>query len=243
MSPATARTLFVTGTDTSVGKTHAACALLARARREGVRACGYKPVAAGGVRDNGQVRNEDVLALQHAAGTREPYAAINTYTFERAIAPHLAARAEHARVQVTRLHDAHAQLAQRHELVVVEGAGGWQVPLNDDLTFAGWVAQQGWPVLLVVGMRLGCLNHALLSVESIARRTRLLGWIANVLPPEQEALADNIETLRALVPAPLYGVLPARGGIEAAADALDFSALWTALTRRDEIEDDEPQGV
>ena len=233
-----ARTLFITGTDTAAGKTHAACALLMRARDEQVDACGYKPVAAGGERTPEGVRNDDVLALKQAGRSRESYAQLNPYAFERAIAPHLAARAGGVSVKTTRLNQAHAELAAAHELVVVEGAGGWQVPLNDDMTFAGWVGQQNWPVLLVVGMRLGCINHALLSAESIARRTRLLGWVANVLPPQQEALEENIATLKTMIPAPLYGVLPARGGLKAAAAAWDFDALWKALRG---VDDD--QGV
>ena len=231
-----AKTLFVTGTDTGVGKTHVASALLMRAREESVDACGYKPVAAGGKLTRTGVQNADVLALMQAARSRESYGELNPYALERAIAPHLAARAENIVVKTTVLNAAHARLAAAHELVVVEGAGGWQVPLNEDLTFAGWVGQQNWPVLLVVGMRLGCINHALLSAESIARRTRLLGWVANVLPPEQDALEENIATLKEMIPAPLYGVLPAKGGLKAAAAALEFDALWRALKREDETQ-------
>ncbi|MFP5357291.1 MAG: dethiobiotin synthase [Gammaproteobacteria bacterium] len=214
-----ARTLFVTGTDTGIGKTHAACALLARARREGRKVCGYKPVASGCETTPQGLRNADALALQAAAGTREPYARINPYAFAPAIAPHLAAREAGEPVRVSRLMEAHAELAARHELVVVEGAGGWLVPLNEDLSFGGWAAQQGWPVLLVVGLRLGCLNHALLSAEAIGRRAWLAGWIANVLPPEMDRLDENIEALREHLSAPCWGVLPPGGDAVAAIDA------------------------
>lgn len=202
-------TLFITGTDTGVGKTYVSCALLRQARG---RACGFKPVASGCERGPDGLRNEDALALQAAAATTEPYAAINPYAFEPAAAPHLAARAAGVTVERSRLDAAHDALAARHAQVLVEGAGGWLVPLNEQETFADWVAARQWPVLLVVGMRLGCINHALLSAESIARRTRLLGWLANPLPPQMPLLAENISALQARMPAPrleLHEVLPA----------------------------------
>jgi len=195
-------TLFVTGTDTGAGKTFVSCALLRALREQGVAACGYKPVASGCERTAEGLRNDDVLALQSAAGTTEPYASLNPYAFELPIAPHLAARAAGVSVELQQLNAAHAELQARYRLVVVEGAGGWQVPLNERETFADWVAQQQWPVLLVVGMRLGCINHALLSAESIARRAPLLGWVANVLPPEMSFLKENIEALERRMPAP-----------------------------------------
>ena len=195
-------TLFITATDTGAGKTHVACGLLRAARAQGIRACGYKPLASGCALTPQGLRNEDALALQAAAATDEAYAAINPYAFAPAIAPHLAARAAGIAVDVARLTAAHARLSARYELVVVEGAGGWQVPLNEHDSFADWVSTQQWPVLLVVGMRLGCINHALLSAESIARRAALLGWVANALPPEMPYLADNIATLEQRMPAP-----------------------------------------
>lgn len=203
----TARTLFVTGTDTGVGKTRVACALIRLARARGIDACGFKPVASGCERVDGRLRNQDALALQAASGGAEPYEAVNPFTFEPAIAPHLAAREAGRRIDIGTLDAAHAALATRHELIVVEGAGGWQVPLDDGYTLADWVGGHRWPVLLVVGLRLGCLNHALLSAESIARRTALAGWIANRLPPAQARWQDNVADLRARLPAPLWGIV------------------------------------
>ncbi|MGQ0619823.1 MAG: dethiobiotin synthase [Panacagrimonas sp.] len=206
-----AQTLFITGTDTGVGKTHIACGLLRAARVEGIDACGFKPVASGcRLNRDGHLRNADALALQAAARTEEPYARINPYAFKPAIAPHLAARAAGARIDLWRLDRVHRALAGRHDLLIVEGAGGWQVPLTASLTMADWVARHQWPVVLVVGMRLGCINHALLSAESIAQRCPLIGWIANVLPPRQPALRENIEALRRRIPAPLLGEVGAR---------------------------------
>lgn len=210
-SRAGAMTLFVTGTDTGVGKTRIATGLLAAARELGIAACGYKPIASGCRRGPQGLRNADALALMRAAPSGAPYERVNPYAFAPAIAPHLAAREAGIRIEPRVLDAAHRQLARAHDLVVVEGAGGWQVPLNARTTLADWVARQGWPVLLVVGMRLGCLSHALLAAESIQRRTRLLGWIANELPPRQSRLEDNVADLAARMPAPLLGRVGPRG--------------------------------
>lgn len=219
-------TLFITGTDTGVGKTFAACALLHRARADGLRAVGFKPVASGCDRTPDGLRNGDALALQAAAGSDEPYECINPCAFEPPIAPHLAARAAGQRIAISALDAAHAQLVQRHELVIAEGAGGWLVPLNEDLSFAAWVEKHNWPVVLVVGMRLGCLNHALLSAENIARRTRLAGWIANALPPAMPWLQENIAELERRLPAPLLGILPPDCSAEDAAQRLRLPAEY-----------------
>ena len=202
-------TLFVTGTDTGVGKTHVSTLLLAAARQRGIRACGYKPVASGCERNaQGELRNDDALALQAAAGTDEPYAAINPYAFEPPLAPHIAAAQAGVSIELARLDRGAQHLESRYDWLLVEGAGGWQVPLNAQAGFADWVAARGWPVLLVVGMRLGCINHALLSAESIRRRgLRLAAWVANELPPGQPAVADNLRTLAQSLDAPLLGHL------------------------------------
>lgn len=201
-----ARSLFITGTDTGVGKTYVACALLQQLRQQNLNVCGYKPVASGCERTSAGLRNDDAVALQRAAGTTEPYERINPYAFEPAIAPHLAAASAGVRIEPARLNEAHAQLSAHRDLIVVEGAGGWQVPLNEATTFADWVAAQGWPVILVVGMKLGCINHALLSAEAISRRSNLIGWVANALPPEMPLLTQNIQALRERMPAPQFTI-------------------------------------
>src|SRR5262249_47399527 len=149
----------------------------------------------------------------------------NPVALRSAIAPHLAAEEQGVRVDRRVLNAAHRELARRHDLVLVEGAGGWQVPLDRRTSFADWVADQGWPVLLVVGMRLGCINHALLSAESIVRRTRLAGWVANVMPSRQPRWADNLASLEARMPAPLLGVAGARRG----AEAMEFANILSRL--------------
>jgi dethiobiotin synthetase len=204
----TAATLVVTGTDTGVGKTVVAAALLRQAGALGWRTAGYKPVASGCERVGAACHNADALALQAAATEPLPYARVNPYAFEPAIAPHLAAEAAGDRVRLSVLNEGHAYLAARADLVVLEGAGGWLVPLNPDISFGGWVAQQGWPVLLVVGMRLGCINHALLSAESIARRCRLVGWVPNGLAERMPAYAETLAALQTRLPAPCWGEIP-----------------------------------
>lgn len=221
----TARTLFVTGTDTGVGKTTVACALIRQARAQGVKVCGWKPVATGCDATPAGLRNADALALQAAAGTDEPYERINPCAFAPPVAPHLAAAEAGRPIRVAELDRAHRALAARYELVVAEGAGGWRVPLDETWTLGAWVAEREWPVLLVVGMRLGCLNHALMSAETIARDTRLAGWVANVLPPPMSLLEENVAALRQRLSAPCWGdiacgrkdfseIAPARAALE-----------------------------
>jgi dethiobiotin synthetase len=203
-------TVFVTGTDTGVGKTHVARLLLEQASAEGIRCAGFKPVAAGAVDSAEGPRNEDARALQAAASVKLPYETVNPYVLPEAVAPHIAAAEAGVRIEAGRILEVHAEIARQAELVIVEGAGGWQVPLSEDLLYSELVADAGWPVLLVVGMRLGCLNHALLSVQAIRASTRLAGWVANCLPPRQPRLESNLLTLARRLPAPLLGlVVPA----------------------------------
>jgi dethiobiotin synthetase len=218
-------TIFVTGTDTGVGKTLVTQALLQRIRSQGHSAAGFKPVASGAVRTAQGLRNDDALLLQAASTPGLAYEEVNPCCYEPAIAPHLAARESGAEVVLAALDAAHDRLAQRHDWVVVEGAGGWLVPLNRQSLFADWVGQRGWPVILVVAMRLGCINHALLSAEAIRRRTRLLGWIANVVPPGQERLRENIQSLRELLPEPLLATVPEGAAAADIAAALEWRTI------------------
>lgn len=203
-----ARTLFVTGTDTGVGKTTVACALIRQAREQGIRVCGWKPIATGCEPTAAGLRNADALALQQAAGTDEPYELLNPCAYGPAVAPHLAAAQAGRPIRIAGLEAAHRALAERYELIVAEGAGGWRVPLDEAWTLGAWVAEREWPALLVVGLRLGCLNHALMSAETIARDTRLAGWVANTLPPAMALLEENLAALRQRLSAPCWGRIP-----------------------------------
>lgn len=226
--------LFITGTDTGVGKTRTAVALLHAARAQGWHIAGYKPVASGAEATTAGLRNDDALALHAAMGGDLPYGAVNPYCFAPPIAPHIAAADLGVRIDRTRLDAAHAALAASHDAVLIEGAGGWLVPLNDSETFADWVAARDWPVLLVVALRLGCLNHALLSAEAILRRTRLAGWIATKPPPVMDRAADTLAELQRRLPAPYWGLLDTDATALRGADTayLDWLAQERAAAAR-----------
>lgn len=209
------RSIFITGTDTECGKTHVSCALLRGYAEAGMAAVGMKPVASGAVASSEGLRNDDALALQAASPVAADYAEINPYCFEPAIAPELAAGDAGMAVDRGVIAAAHAQLAAQAERVLVEGAGGWHVGVGaaDGAQWRDWVRAFDWPVVLVVGMRLGCLNHAQLSAEVIARDAHLLGWVANVLPPAMPRLGDNLRLLHRRLQAPCLGVLDAGGKV------------------------------
>ena len=200
--------VFIAGTDTGIGKTHVSVALLHALRAAGQRAVGMKPVASGCERTPAGLRNADALALQSASSGSPDYADVNPFAFMAPVSPHLAAAVEGRRVELAPIRAAHARLAAQADGVVVEGVGGWLAPLADDLPASALPRALGLPVILVVGLRLGCLNHALLSARAIAADSaRLLGWIANPVEPEMALAAENLATLRALLPAPCLGVL------------------------------------
>lgn len=223
-----AKILFVTGTDTGVGKTYAACALV-RALRASGRVVGVmKPVASGCEMTADGLRNDDARALIAASGRDWPYADVNPYALTQPIAPHLAAAADGVSVETAVLDAACARLAAQCDVLVIEGAGGWLVPLNEADSMAGWVSRHQWPVLLVVGIKLGCINHALLSAEAIARRTPLVGWIANRLPPEPDASSENVATLTQRLTVPKIATL-APADTADSVDSLDLAALLAAL--------------
>ena len=201
--------LYVTGTDTGIGKTLASCALLHALRGHGLRAVGMKPVASGCERVDGEWKNADALALQAAGGAGIAYADINPFALEHPLAPELAAREAGVEVALEPILAAHARLAQQADALIVEGVGGWAAPLSATLMQADLVRALQLPVLLVVGLRLGCLNHALLSARAIAADgLHLAGWIASHVDPAMERVEDNLAMLRARMPAMCWGVLP-----------------------------------
>lgn len=207
---ATVQGVFVTGTDTEVGKTWVSAALLAALRARGLSTAAMKPIASGSERDaNGDLRNEDALALQGAASVAMPYERVNPYAFEPPIAPHLAAADVGVRMDVASLCAQARRMATEADVVVVEGVGGWAVPLDERQSLHDLAQGLDWPVILVVGLRLGCLNHALLTAEAISHRgLRLAGWVANAIDPDFARLDDNVATLRERLAAPLLGHIP-----------------------------------
>lgn len=207
------RGLFVTGTDTGVGKTRVACALLAALVAHNVRAAGMKPVASG--IDPGAACNEDVAALAAADGLAVPLRDRNPYAFVPPIAPHVAAREAGVAIELAVLARAFANLAQQADAIVVEGAGGARVPLGPRDDMLDIARRLRLPVLLVVGMRLGCLSHALLTADAVAARgLALAGWVANRIDPAMERAEDSVAALVERLPAPLvadvaFGATPA----------------------------------
>lgn len=204
-----ARAVFIAGTDTGVGKTHVACALLLALRDAGHRAVGMKPVASGCVPTPDGLRNDDALALQAASSAPLPYALVNPVALRDPLSPHLAAAHDGVTISLAPLRAAFERLVESHDAVVVEGVGGWLVPLAPGLLASGIATAWQLPVILVVGLRLGCLNHALLSARAIeADGCRLLGWVGNCIDSEMLAAEENLASLRELLPAPCLGVLP-----------------------------------
>jgi dethiobiotin synthetase len=197
---------FLTGTDTEIGKTFTACALLHAARAAGFAAAGLKPVAAG-VDANGC--NEDVDSLVAASSVALPSAVVNPYCFRAAVAPHIAAAEEGRAIDFAIIANAIAAARRQADFVVVEGVGGFRVPLGVDRDSADLAVALGLPVILVVGLRLGCINHALLSAEAIAARgLTLAGWVANTVDRDMARREENIAALGERLAAPLLGVLP-----------------------------------
>ena len=223
---------FVTGTDTDVGKTTIAAGLLRAARLAGLSTAAVKPVASGCEAGADGLRNSDALALLGECSLPLSYAEVNPFSFAPAIAPHLAAREAGVELKVAALATAvQAVLTQQADFTLVEGAGGWRVPLGEQATLADLSIALDLPVILVVGVRLGCINHALLTAEAIAHDgLRLAGWVANVLDPQTSRLDDNLRTLTERLAAPCLGRVPRleQAGAAAVARHLDISLLRLA---------------
>ena len=204
---------FVTGTDTGVGKTHVCCALLHRFAQQGYSTIGMKPVAAGLDADG---RNEDVELLRAASSVAATTELINPFAFKSPIAPHLAAAEEGRAIRFAPIVEALGKLVQQAEVVIVEGVGGFRVPLGPDGDSADLAQALALPVILVVGLRLGCINHALLTVEAIqARGLTIAGWIANCIDPAMLKREENIGALKKLITSPLLGAIEFQTSLDA----------------------------
>jgi dethiobiotin synthetase len=222
-----ARSLFVTGTDTGVGKTLVSAALLHTLAPRYARLVGMKPVAAGLVQHSDTWVSEDVLALRAASTVAVPPELDNPVALPDAMSPHLAAARAGRHITVAELHAAQRALLALADVVLVEGAGGWRVPLNEHETLADLAIAMAAPVVLVVGLRLGCLNHALLTAEAI--RTdglTLAGWVANSIDPAMVCRDENIATLQQRLHAPLLGVVPWLPVPDARSVMLQLPEMW-----------------
>ncbi|MEO8671556.1 MAG: dethiobiotin synthase [Tahibacter sp.] len=227
-----ARGVFIAGTDTGVGKTRCSVALIHALRATGARVLGFKPVASGCLPSPQGLRNEDALALQAAGTDPAAYASINPYALRDPVAPHLAAAAMGVQIDIGHIAQSYAELGRAADWVVVEAAGGWRVPLSDSLMQDAIPRRLELPVVLIVGLRLGCINHALLSATAIAADgCPLLGWIGNLVDPHMAQLGANIETLRRLLPVPLLGIVPHGRDIETDAQAIAAAAALCIAPR------------
>jgi len=224
------KSVFVTGTDTGIGKTVVSSALIAALNQAGSRAVGMKPVASGCRQTAHGWRNDDALALIARSAGAPDYALVNPYALAEAIAPHLAAVAAGVEIRLDPILAAFAALSTNADCLVVEGVGGWAVPLSPTLMQADLVRALKLPAILVVGLRLGCINHALLSARAIlADGCRLIGWIGNRIDPEMASVEENLSTLRELLPAPCLGVIPYATNPEPATLATSLVAAATAF--------------
>jgi dethiobiotin synthetase len=226
------RGIFVTGTDTGVGKTVIACALVRALRDEGARVAVMKPVASGAFQTREGLRNTDALALMQAAGPgySHPYEDVNPYCFEPAVSPHIAAREAGIEVDTSMIRKKYDRLANGVDWVVVEGAGGWFAPINEHQTMADLAWALAVPALLVVGLKLGCLNHAQLTrlgVES--KGVSLAGWVVSGIDRHMTRVDENLETLERLLGQPPLAVVP---HLRAGTDAIALTAVARALAQR-----------
>ncbi|MDQ1817053.1 dethiobiotin synthase [Massilia sp. CCM 9210] len=200
---------FVTGTDTEIGKTLVSAAILHTLVAGGVRACGMKPVAAGATMRNGELHNDDADMLAGESSVHLPVNITTPYMLREACAPHIAARLDGVTIEPVPIIAAYAEIAAASDAVVVEGVGGFRVPFSDHFDSAQLAEQLNLPVILVVGLRLGCISHALLTVEAIiARGLVLAGWVVNEIDPDMRFADENVEALAERIPARLLGRIP-----------------------------------
>ncbi|CAI1557895.1 ATP-dependent dethiobiotin synthetase BioD 1 [Serratia quinivorans] len=200
---------FVTGTDTEVGKTVASSALLQAANLAGYRTAGYKPVASGSEMTAEGLRNGDALALQANGSVALSYQEVNPYVFAEPTSPHIVSADEGRPIELAQLSAGLRHLEQKADWLLVEGAGGWFTPLSEQHTFADWVQLEQLPVILVVGIKLGCINHALLTAQAVKQAgLSLVGWIANDVSPPGRRHQEYLATLSRMLPAPLLGEIP-----------------------------------
>ncbi|MGZ4958932.1 MAG: dethiobiotin synthase [Methylomonas sp.] len=198
---------FITGTDTDVGKTWVTVALMRRFRQKGFSVAGMKPVAAGCKRQNGRLRNQDALLIQENASVTLEYEQVNPYAFKLPVSPHLACG--DVEVSLDIILEGLSKLQQQSDVVLVEGAGGWLSPMSVKIDNADLAVALQMPVIVVVGIRLGCINHARLTFQAIRQSgVKCAGWVAVEIVPDRADFQANLEFLKSRIEAPLLGVLP-----------------------------------
>ncbi len=201
--------VFITGTDTGVGKTWFTVALMNELKLKGLKVAGMKPIASGSEWNNGRWENEDALQIMQACSEDIDYEVINPIAFEPPIAPHIAADLVGETIDIRKIHDAYQALKQNHDIVIVEGVGGWRVPLSAETSLCDLTRQLQLSVILVVGLRLGCINHAVLSAEVIRRdEFELSGWVATELDPAYLNKAQTLSAIQTRLQCPMLVEMP-----------------------------------
>jgi len=225
--------VFITGTDTDSGKTLVTLGLMHALQQKGLRVNGMKPVAAGVSEIDSEAVNEDAQLIRLQSSRQLPYELVNPHLFEPAIAPHIAAQQVDRTIDFKPVKAAFYEIEKQSELVVVEGAGGWLVPLNEQQDVADIAVHMNLPVILVVGLKLGCINHARLSMQAIqARGCRVMGWVGSQIDPEMMNVDENIKTLKQYLPVQCLGVVPwlEERDTETVAGYIDSEALIDLVT-------------
>ncbi len=217
---------FITGTDTEIGKTTVSCAIIRALAKKDLRVAAMKPVAAGAFESDGVLHNEDVDALTEASNMKLPISLTTPYLLKTPIAPHLSAELDHTVIDTDHIVACYRELRDQADAVIVEGVGGFCVPFTDCTDSTELAVQLGLPVILVVGMKLGCISHALLTAEAIRSRSlTLAGWVANTIDPHMPFFEENIQTLEARLNAPRLGTLPRLESFSEADTFLDLNRL------------------
>lgn len=217
---------FITGTDTEIGKTTVSCAIIRALVKKGLRVAAMKPVAAGAFEFENALHNEDVDALTEASNMDLPLSLTTPYLLKTPIAPHLSAEQDHVVIDNNHIVSCYREISHQADAVIVEGVGGFCVPFTDCTDSAELAVQLGLPVILVVGMKLGCINHALLTAEAVrSRGLELAGWVANTIDPHMPFCDENIHTLEARLNAPRLGTLPHLESFTDADTFLDLHCL------------------
>ena len=215
---------FITGTDTGIGKTRVTLAIIQAYKARGMKVSGMKPVASGCIEKDGELKNEDALIIQSISSEPYSYKQINPYAFKEPIAPHFAAENAGTSIDIEKIVDAYNSLAEQNDIVIVEGAGGWRVPMSADFSTCDVVRALDIPVILVVGLRLGCINHALLTNQAIQSDNILLaGWVANCIDQDYQNVGKTVQTLARHITAPLLGKLSFLPICNTTAPAMDIN--------------------
>lgn len=200
---------FIAGTDTGIGKTCVTVALMEEYKKQGYKVAGMKPIASGADKKKGSLRNEDAELIQQACSEPIDYELINPVVFELPVSPHIAAKQAKQSIELEEIQNCYQQLASNNDVVIVEGVGGWRVPISDEQSMADLAKKLGLPVILVVGFRLGCLNHAILTAEAIGTDgLNLFGWISNRLETDYLLPGESLETLKKSIKSPYLADLP-----------------------------------